>query len=955
MGLVEEYITELRDIHGSNAGVKETSYYPAISNLLNGIGRSLSPEVRCIMMLRNLGAGMPDGGLFTPDQFLKESDTPMEPQNPARGVVEVKGTKDDAWIIADGEQVTRYWGKYRQVLVTNLRDWVLVGQDVNGQPVKLEKHSLASSEQAFWNAAKDPRKLAQTQEGRFVDFLKRVLLQSAPLTSPQDVAWFLASYAREARARVAKGKLAALKDLRAALEHALGFTFEGGRGDHFFQSTLVQTLFYGVFSAWVLWSREPQARMPSALFHWEMSARTLRVPMIRALFEQVAMPTKLEPLGLVDVLDWTAAALNRVDRDAFFARFEDEHAVQYFYEPFLQAFDPELRKQLGVWYTPPEVARYMVERVDTVLREELDRPDGLADRDVYVLDASTGTATYLVEALKRIAKTFDEQGEDALAASEVKEAAMKRVFGFEILPAPFVVAHLQVGLLLQRLGAPLSPGANERAGIYLTNALTGWEPSVEVAQPFLFPELEMERDAAGVVKQKKPILVMLGNPPYNAFAGVSPTEEDKLVDPYKVGLNTEWGIKKYNLDDLYVRFFRLAERRIAEQTGQGVVCYISNFSYLSDPSFVVMRQRFLEEFDALWFDSLNGDSRETGKLTPDGQPDPSIFSTEYNREGIRVGTAIGLMVRKSDRLPQSVVRYRQFWGVVKRADLLASLDAADINEHYGIVTPLRSNRFSFRSSDVEAQYLAWPRVVDLCVDVPISGLQEMRRGSLMDVDPERLAERMRLYYDPTVEWSTLQDLKTGLTHDGGGFDAKACRTKVLASESFDQARIQRYALYPFDRRWCYHSNVRPLWNRSRPALASQSWEGNTYFVARMLAERPNERIPVTVTNALPDYHLLRPNVVAIPMRLRHDLTPKSSGKAGQMTLPADDAPPIANLSTLARSYLASLGVTNPDADADTAGLIWMHALSIGNAPAYLAEYSGPRNLDSERGHLEVVD
>jgi hypothetical protein len=109
-----------------------------------------------------------------------------------------------------------------------------------------------------------------------------------------------------------------------------------------------------------------------------------------------------------------------------------------------------------------------------------------------------------------------------------------------------------------------------------------------------------------------------------------------LVEPYKEGLIKEWGIKKFNLDDLYVRFFRIAERRIAEKTGKGIVSFISNFSYLGDPSFVVMRQRFLQEFDSLWFDCLNGDSRETGKLTPEGKPDPSVFSTEYNREGIRV-------------------------------------------------------------------------------------------------------------------------------------------------------------------------------------------------------------------------------------------------------------------------------------------------------------------------------
>ena len=118
----------------------------------------------------------------------------------------------------------------------------------------------------------------------------------------------------------------------------------------------------------------------------------------------------------------------------------------------------------------------MVERVDRVLREELNLADGLADPNVYVLDPCCGTGSYLIEVLHRIAATLKEKGGDALSAQEVKRAAIERVFGFEILPAPFVVSHLQLGLLLQSLGAPLSDAKKERASIYLTNALTGWEP-----------------------------------------------------------------------------------------------------------------------------------------------------------------------------------------------------------------------------------------------------------------------------------------------------------------------------------------------------------------------------------------------------------------------------------------------------------------------------------------------
>jgi predicted helicase len=225
-------------------------------------------------------------------------------------------------------------------------------------------------------------------------------------------------------------------------------------------------------------------------------------------------------------------------------------------------------------------------------------------------------------------------------------AALSRVHEFELLPAPFVIAYLNIGLALDRLGAPLNSSSDERANIYLTNALTGWVAD-EMHPRLPFPEFEVERDRALNVKQSSPILVVIGNPPYNAFAGVTSRDEGDLAGPYKRHLAEEWDITKNNLNDLYIRFFRVAERRIAEQTGKGIVCFISNLSWLGDPSAVVMRHRCVREFDRIYIDNLNGDSRETGKKTPDGAPDPSIFSTKLNQAGIQVGTAISPLVRNA--------------------------------------------------------------------------------------------------------------------------------------------------------------------------------------------------------------------------------------------------------------------------------------------------------------------
>jgi hypothetical protein len=457
-----------------------------------------------------------------------------------------------------------------------------------------------------------------------------------------------------------------------------------------------------------------------------------------------------------------------------------------------------------------------VARVDTVLREELGLADGLADPNVIVLDPCCGTGAYLVEALRRISETLKAKGGDALLASDLKRAAMTRVFGFEILPAPFVVSHLQLGLMLNRAGAPLSAKTGERVGVYLTNALTGWEPPKH-PKKLLFPELEAERDAAEKVKREAKILVVLGNPPYNGFAGVAVDEEARLIEPYKAGLK-EWGITKNYLDDLYVRFFRLAERRIAEMTGKGVISFISNFSYMRHPSFVVMRERFLSHFASLWIDCMNGDSRETGKLTPEGKPDPSVFSTKHNRVGIRVGTAVCVVVCTGERERTPLVRFRHFWGVSKRQDLLASLNRMRFDSAYSLASPTKHNRFCFEPIVVWEGYSTWPAVQEVAEAQPLLGLNDNRKQGTHAIERETIAKRMKAYYDPSVSLQEVGAMHPGLATDAAGFRAAEVRKRLLSASGFRDANIVRFFFKPFDLRWAYVERVFGLWNRVRPEL-----------------------------------------------------------------------------------------------------------------------------------------
>jgi predicted helicase len=649
------------------------------------------------------------------------------------------------------------------------------------------------------------------------------------------------------------------------------------------------------------------------------------------LFHQASNPASLAGLELPEVLNWTGTVLNRVDRAGFFTAFEEHHAVQYFYEPFLEAYDPELRKQLGVWYTPREVVRYMVARVDRVLRDELGIADGLAAPNVYVLDPCCGTGSYLIEVLNLIAETLRGKGGDALTAQEIKRAAMERVFGFEILPAPFVVTHLQIGLLVQSLGAPFSDARKERAGVFLTNALTGWEPP-DGSKPQIilaFPELLQERNAAERVKQAKPILVILGNPPYNGFAGLAVDEERDLSHAYRTAKRAAQP-QGQGLNDLYVRFYRMAERRIVEKTGRGIVCFISNYSWLDGRSFTGMRERYLERFDRVWIDCLNGDKYKTGKLTPEGEPDPSIFSTEFNREGIQVGTAIALLARREKSRGTGSVRFRNLWGKEKRAQLLDDADRK-LAPEYEELHPALELGFSFQPGAVESGYLSWPLLPEL-FPVSFPGVKTSRDDVVVDIDKERLVSRMKQYFDDELGDAEVRAIMPTAMTSTAGFDARKTR-RHLVQRGFKPENIVRYCYRPFDNRWLYWEPETTLLDRKREEYFPQVFDGNIWIEARQ--RQPMEHFDRGyVVKVLAD-NFGNGLSSFFPLYLKAGGAPVTLFAKPNVRLAATP-----NVSKPVGTYLKSLGANPLD--------LFLHCVTVLQAPSYRSENAGALRIDWPR-------
>ena len=933
----ETYFADLGRVRASGGATGERSSYGPLANLLNAVGATLAPKVFCVGELADQGAGHPDFGLYAAKQV--QQGRPREGQVPERGVVEVKAAGDDAWLTAAGDQVSRYWGRYRLVLVTNTRDFVLVGEDAAGRPTKLETFRLAADADTFVRRLETPRAFAREVGAGLGEYLTRALSHRAALAEPKDLAWLLASYARDGLARVeTAGESPPLTAVRAALEDALGVRFEGERGARFFHSTLVQTLFYGVFSAWVLWSRADTASQDRPLFNggyspaqfdWRTAVWHLRAPVLRALFQQLSDPGRLQPLGLVEVLDWTAAALNRVDRAVFFARFTEGEAVPYFYEPFLEAFDPELRKKLGVWYTPPEVVRYMVARVDQAVRDDLGIADGLAAENVYVLDPCCGTGAYLAEVLRRIAANLARRGLGALAGARVKQAAVGRVFGFEIMPAAFVVAHLQIGLTLQDLDAPLADDGTERAGVFLTNALTGWEP--RTTKPLPFPELEEERDRADQVKQETPILVILGNPPYNGFAGMAVDEERDLSDAYRTTRRVRRP-EGQGLNDPYVRFFRMAERRIAEKTGRGVVCFISNYSWLDGLSFTGMRERYVDVFDAVRIDNLHGD-RIISEYAPDGRTSETVFALRGQSPGIKIGTSIALLSRSgidSDTPEGKRILYRDFHQAKadeRRQALLDSLDDAGIDIGYSSVEPNLRLGLPFKPMAVSEHWFDWPALPDL-FPVSFPGVQTGRDKFLVDTDLDRLRTRIADYFDADLSHDEIAQRYPEIVKTTARFDARTVRKVLLARGGPDESGFLRHAYRPFDNRWLYWEADTKLLDEKRGDYRLQVFEGNLWLSAAQHLRKGAEEPQTCFTHHLGARHLIERGANWFPAWLLDDgLDDDGTGRRP-------------NLSVAAQRYLDRLGASVED--------LFHHVLATLHDPAYRKANAGALRMEWPR-------
>ena len=435
--------------------------------------------------------------------------------------------------------------------------------------------------------------------------------------------------------------------------------FAENEKDYSFADIYAQTIAYGLFTARVfrqVRDRKEQKTIPTYFTRkdaWDCLPETN--PFLRQLFKDVSEHS-LDEFGdeLSDGILEIFGILRAAKMDAILSDFEQkmnrEDIVIRFYEDFLAAYKPKMRERRGVYYTPEPVVSYMVRSVDILIKEKFNKPLGLADPEVMILDPACGTGTFLLWIFKEIYKRFQENPdlltanlEDKSWSGYVTTNLLPRVFGFELLMAPYAICHLKLGLFLEESGYRFD--SSQRLGVYLINTLDDVKITTETRQLEIdIPEMAIAAEAkqGAVVKKQSEIMVVIGNPPYSGHSENKSEWVGALVKDYYFVDELPLGEKNPKwLQDDYVKFIRFSQWRI-DKTGTGILAFVTNHGYLDNPTFRGMRQSLAKSFNWIRILDLHGNSKKKEMAINEKT---KVKTKDENVFDIQQGVAICIMIK----------------------------------------------------------------------------------------------------------------------------------------------------------------------------------------------------------------------------------------------------------------------------------------------------------------------
>ena len=783
----------------------EHTHRPALEDLVE----SFSKNVIVINEPKRIACG-------APDLVIKKEDFPI-------GYIEAKDVGRSLDEAERSEQLDRYLKSLENLVLTDYLEfrWYHKG----------EFREAARLARLTRDGKIVREKMGEAEVARLLEsFLDQTPI---PITSAKELSERLARLAlliREAIIEAFQREEASrhLVNLRKAFAEVLIPDLDLPYKTSEFADMYSQTIVYGLFAARCNHAGpEPFRRRGAA----EDIPKTN--PFLRQLFETIT-GTVLDEEPYADYVEDVVKILSNTDLESVLADFgkrtKQEDPVVHFYETFLAAYDPDLKEKRGVYYTPEPVVSYIVRSIDSVLKTHFGLGGGLMDSSivdyeeeapvldrygrpdpsklptrvtktspkVLILDPACGTGTFLYAVIDHIRQDFMEHGNAGYWSAYVRDHLFPRIFGFELLMAPYSVAHFKLGMMLAGQDLPVDIRkdwvydfkSDERLGVYLTNTL---EEAKSISKELWGLEvIGKEARSASVVKQEKPIMVVLGNPPYSGHSANRGEWIRKKLSSYQMvdGKSLQEIQQKWLHDD-YVKFIRWAQWRIQE-TGTGVVGFITNHGYLDNPTFRGMRQQLLEDFSEIYVLNLHGNAKKKERA-PDGSKDENVFD-------IQQGVAIGIFVRQLENSGLAKVFYSDLWG--PREKKYGALFENDIESITWKPVAPKTPFYLFipRDSSLDIEYQNIPKITDIFLEKSV-GIVTAR-------------DRLTIKWSQKEIWETIQDFvslsteeareKYDLRRDARDWKVHLAQDDIHMSGP-DHNKIVPISYRPFDQRFTYYT------------------------------------------------------------------------------------------------------------------------------------------------------
>jgi predicted helicase len=747
------YFKEVHKIY-AESNFREETFYPVFKQLMENCSKLLPLEgINVLVLPRKTEAGIPDFRTGKNGEII--------------GYIEAKTPDINLDDVEESEQVKRYRHSLPNLILTNFLEFRLYRlgdlkiQVVVGRPFTLR--SLKSPP--------TPEKVELFFEllDNFFSFITPEIRKSSDLSVElAKKTRFLEHILQE---ELSKENQEIIRFYRAFQEELIE-TLTKER----FADLYAQTITYGLFAA----------RMKTQNgFKREIAWKSIpgSLPLLKEIFYSMTGPHF--PESLTWVVDDISQILEKAHISAILKEFKttrwDEDPVIHFYETFLATYNPDERERLGVYYTPLPVVSYIVRSIHHLLKEKFGKAEGLATSDVTLLDPAAGTLTFVVQSIKQVQKELEETKKQGLIKSYIEEHILPHFHAFEILVAPYTVGHFKASMVLEDMGYKFREG--ERFQFYLTNTLEMKAPK----QISFLIDLAKEGQEAKRIKEKIPILVILGNPPYSVSSENKSEFIENLMADYKEDVKGEKNIQP--LSDDYIKFIRFGHWKI-NQAGKGVLGFITNNSYLSGVIHRGMRKKLLETFDEVYILNLHGSSR-IGEKTPEGGKDENVFD-------IQQGVAIALYLKLDRPLEKKKIRYADVWGL--REDKYKYLFENEVTTtKWQELEPI-SPYYFFVPKDfaLQAEYERFWKVAEIFKEWT-EGVKTHRDHFVVGFTREEIKQRLRIFTGKLPDDLVKESLKLKDTRDWCLREAR----KQASSEALER-KIVEYAYRVFDKRLiCY--------------------------------------------------------------------------------------------------------------------------------------------------------